>query len=339
MLRKIIAIALAFGLFFAETPSVFADTRLPEFSLVESLETIKQHAWERLPKSIEFPDISAPDLGALSERLQQTLATASEGTRQTYTHAREKFDSTDLYSLIIGSTTAYETLSQALQWVPQDFTELLREMPKVAKRVKRAGLRSGDPTRTPADAFALFRKVPGAALLDGTERPVRVWLSNKDASHIQSYIHGGSGNPSNIFWELRGVNRARGGTDTTQLEVLTGYLYNGAEAVVENSATIAQLGLQATSYAVLVDALVEAELHILDLASGEIGVDEFLGYIQQSAQQTALSAAAFYTLTLLAVSVFPGLVPALSAPTLVTASQVILGSRLTLPLLRLLPQF
>lgn len=310
--------------------------------------------------SVTFPDVAFPQVDfsgvtlptvnlaavgsssvavvdTLRSNLAAALLSAGNATQSAYQQATEVFDRVDLLSLAIGGSVAYETVATSLQGVPQDFAELLREMPKVAKRTKRAGVRVGEQLRSNAEAFKLFQKTPGATLMDATEQKVRTWLGNKHGSHIQSHAHGGGNNSSNIFWELGKVNLARGKFDTSRFELVCSRLYNAAEGVVQNSSTIAKLGLQSSAVAVLIDSLVEAELHAMDLAAGEISIEEFLSYIQESATRTAISAAAFYTLTVIAISVFPELVPILSTPALVTASQVVLGTRLALPLLRLIP--
>lgn len=308
---RLTAIALVFSLLFVQMPPVFAA------SWKGNLTQQGQVAFSR-------------------ENLQSTLTQANNITKQLYQQGTEVFDDLDLMGLVIGGGAAYTTINNSLSGVPQDFYALLKEMPKVAKRVKSgAGLREGG--RSAEDAYKLFQKIPGAALIEANERKVRVFLSNKDGSHIISDKNSGSSSSSNIFWELGGINKARGSLNTTQLELIASRLYNGAEAIVQNSGTVAKLGLQATSIAVLVDALVEAEIHAIKLANGEITVDEFLILIQDAVGRTAISAAAFYTLTVIAISIFPELVPILSTPALVTASQIILGSRLALPLLRLIP--
>ena len=295
-----------------------------------------------LPNSpdIDFSNVTLPtfDLANVSENLQSALAQASGATQRVYQNSFQVFDNVDLFSLIISGSAAYSTVSQSLQSVPQDFATLLKEMPKVARRVKyRAGLRPGEVARSSEEAMKLFRKIPGSALMEGKERQIWIWLSNKDGSHIQSYANGGSSSADNIFWEFDRINRARGAANTTQVDQILSRFYNGAEAVVQNSATIAKLGLKTTAIAVLIDAIVETEIHAIDLANGTITIEEFLADLQTSASRTAISAAAFYTLTVIAISIFPELVPLLATPSLITASQIIFGSRLALPLLRLIP--
>lgn len=299
-----------------------------------------QQKFSQLPElDLSFPEFDhSLDLDSLRDSLNAALARANATTRQAYQYGTDVFDKVDLLSLITGGGVVYATMHESLRGVPQDFQELLREVPQVAQRLKyRAGLRSGEMARSEAEVLRLFRKVPGATLMQASSQTIRQFLANKDASHIVSHQNGGSAQASNIFWELKGINRARGARNTTWFALLRSTLASGAEAVVRNSATIAKLGLTATAIATLVDVIVEAELQSIALAQGAITVDEFLTRLQQSAQRTALTTAAFYMLTVLAISMVPGLVPIFTAPALVTASQILLGSRLALPLLRLVP--
>ncbi len=146
--------------------------------------------------------------------------------------------------------------------------------------------------------------------------------------------NGGSADPSNVYWENRKVNKARGSADAKQIEVIRSMFRNGAEAIVQNSKTILKLGTKATVIAVLIDEIAENGVHAIELVRQEITLDQFITYIQDSAIKTAISTAAFYTLTMLAISIFPPIsVPLFSSPLIVTASQILLGTRLAIPLI------
>jgi hypothetical protein len=287
-------------------------------------------------KNIEMPDIeiSQADVVDLYSSLISLLSNASEATQQAYQQSANTFDNVDLYSLVIGGTTTYQTINQSLQKVPQDFSQLLQEMPKVAKRMRTAGIKGSE--RSYEEAFKLFKKIPVTTLLENSERQVRTWLATnkKEGSHIISRANGGSAEPNNIFWENRKSNRARGSADAKQIEIIHSMFRNGAEAIVQNSKTILKLGTKATVTAVLIDEVAENGIHAIELAREEITLDQFIAYIQDSAIKTAISTAAFYTLTMLAISIFPAIsVPLFSSPLIVTASQILLGTRLAIPLI------
>lgn len=285
-------------------------------------------------RSIDLPDItiSQTDIVDLYSSLISVLSNASKATQQAYQQSANTFDNVDLYSLVIGGAATYGTINKSLQKIPQDFSQLLQEMPKVAERMRTAGMRGGK--RSYEEAFKLFQKIPATTLLENSERQVRTWLVKKDASHNISHANGGSAEPNNIFWENSKVNRARGGADAKQIEVIRSMFRNGAEAIVQNSKTILKLGTKATAIAVLIDEIAENGVHAIELARQEITLDQFIAYIQDSAIKTAISTAAFYTLTMLAISIFPPIsVPLFSSPLIVTASQILLGTRLAIPLI------
>ena len=287
-------------------------------------------------KNIEIPDISVSqaDIVDLYSSLISTLSNASKATQQAYQQSADTFDNVDLYSLVIGGATTYQTINQSLQKIPQDFSQLLHAMPKVAERMRTAGLRGGK--RSYEEAFELFRKIPGTTLLENSEKQVRTWLATnkKEGSHIKSYANGGNAKPDNIFWEIQKDNRFRRGADAKQFEIIRSMFRNGAEAIVQNYKTILKLGAKASVTAVLIDEIAENGVHAIELTRGEITIDEFIGYIQESAIKTAISTAAFYTLTILVISIFPPIsVPLFSSPLIVTASQILLGNRLAIPLI------
>jgi hypothetical protein len=73
-----------------------------------------------------------------------------------------------------------------------------------------------------ASAKCGLDKVPPSqrAGVDGQSaaKNVKEYLSDKDASHIKSYNRGGSGQPDNIKWENKSINRARGDRHMTRQE-------------------------------------------------------------------------------------------------------------------------
>jgi len=202
--------------------------------------------------------------------------------------------------------------------------------------MKTAGMKGSQ--RSSEDAFQLFKKIP--TFIESNERKVRVWLSNKDASHNISYANGGSSDSTNIFWENSSPNRARGSTNVKQIEIIRSIFRNGAETIIQNSEDIIKIGSKATITAVLIDEIAENGIHLIELARGEITVNEFMEYLQVAATRTAISTAAFYTLSILAISFVPELaVPFFASPAIVAASQIVLGSRLAIPLITKLASY
>ena len=362
--KQIISIVLSLTLFIVQSSPVYAlntfELSIPEINIQTKIEDAGKFIGQtkdqisktagniQLPninlpslsgfleeiRNIELPDItiSQADVVDLYTSLISVLSNASKATQQAYQQSAATFDNVDLYSLVIGGAATYGTINKSLQKIPQDFSQLLQEMPKVAKRMQTAGMRGGE--RSYEEAFKLFKKIPATTLLENSERQVRTWLATKDGSHTISHSNGGSAEPSNIFWENRKVNKARGSADAKQIEIIRSMFRNGAEAVVENSFAILKLGTKTTVIAVLIDEIAENGIHTIELAREEITLDQFIAYIQNSAIKTAISTAAFYTLTMLAISIFPPIsVPLFSSPLIVTASQILLGTRLAIPLI------
>ncbi|MEA5488857.1 MULTISPECIES: hypothetical protein [Pseudanabaena] len=365
--KQIISIVLALTIFVAHTPPVFASNMIswgiPEINIQNALdgttkfiETTKEQVSTtvnriQLPnidipsaseilkdiKSIDLPDfkLSSNDIANLQLNLQATLDGASKATIQTYQQAVDNFDNVDLYGLVVSGVAVgaatYTTINKSLQGIPQDFSELLNAMPSVARRMRTAGMRGG-VRRICTDAFQLFKKIP--AFVESSEKKVLDWLETKVGSHIDSYANGGSSDSTNIFLENSKVNQVRGNANVKQVEIIRSIFRNGAEAIIKNSKDIIKIGSKATVTAVLIDEIAENSIHLIELASGEITVDEFMEYLQVSATKTAMSTAAFYTLSILAISFVPELtVPFFASPAIVAASQIVLGSRLAIPLI------
>ena len=364
--KQIISIALSLTLFFAHALPVYAintfELNIPEINIQTKIDDAGKFIGQtrdqisktasnmqlsnvNFPsfsgflegiKNIELPDItiSQADVADLYSSLTSVLSNASKATQQTYQQSVDTFDKVDLYSLMIGGAVTYGTVSDSLQKIPQDFSQLLKEMPKVAKRMRTAGMRGG--SRSYEEALEMLRKIPGTAFLENSERQVRTWLAagKKEGSHIESHANGGNAKPDNIFWEIRKDNRSRRSADAKQFEIIYSMLRNGAESIVQNYKTILKLGAKASVTAVLIDEIAENGIHAIELTRGEITTDEFIGYIRESAIKTAISTAAFYTLTILAIAIFPPIsVPLFSSPLIVAASQIILGTRLAIPLI------
>jgi hypothetical protein len=214
LFKQIISIVLALTIFVAHTPPVFASNMIswgiPEINIQNALDGTAKFVQNtkdqvsttvnriQLPnidipsgseilkdiQSIDLPDfnLSFNDIADLQLNLQAALDGASKAASQTYQQAVDNFDNVDLYDLVVSGASAgaatYTTINKSLQGIPKDFSDLLKSMPKVAMRMKTAGMRGSQ--RISEDAFQLFKKIP--TFIESNERKVRVWLSNKDAS-------------------------------------------------------------------------------------------------------------------------------------------------------------
>ncbi|MGB3401536.1 MAG: hypothetical protein WBA77_02475 [Microcoleaceae cyanobacterium] len=335
MLRRILIISLICNLFIVQTPpaNAFPLVNKVDFSsdkIAEKTEQVHEYLIYR------YQNIQSLRYNILS-RSEQLLKKSKSSTKKAYKKTKDIFDEIDLLSLVIGASVSEETVINSLKDVPKDFTELLKEMPAIARKAKYAGVRRGEKLRSNLEAFKLFKKIPGSVLMESNQQKVKTWLKNKHGSHIQSKANGGGNHSDNIFWELGTQNMARGAKNTTRYDLFLSRIHNATESVIQNSTTIAKLGLKATATAVLIDALVETTVQLVELSDGEMDINEFFSLLQTSVKRTAISAVAFYTLLVIAISLCPELVPVLYSPEIVAISQVILGSRLALPLLKLVP--
>ncbi len=224
-------------------------------------------------------------------------------------------------------------VTQSLKDLPRTAQALAQEMPKLADRLGRAGLRDG-AMHSEADIMALFNQIPGTSKLGAREWDIRVFLSGKDASHIYPHSRGGSGAAHNLRWEVRWANRARGAEVMTPGEQFYIRLYNGVDSVVKNSAAIARLGLTATGTAILTQALVTALAYSLDLYRGEITVEEFRDRITTAALEAGIATPIFLVLFLGIMALFPEVVVILSAPAVVAGFNALFGLSIALPLLQ-----
>ena len=335
LLRRILIISLICNLLIVQTPPANA------FPLLNKAQFTSDGIADKTEKIHQYLIDQSQDIKSLSNnilsRSKQILKKSKNSTKRAYKKTKDIFDKIDLLSLVIGASVSEETVINSLKDVPKDFTELLKEMPAIARKAKYAGVRRGEKLRSNLEAFKLFQKIPGSVLMESNQQKVKTWLKNKHGSHIQSKANGGGNHSDNIFWELGTRNIARGAKNTTHYDLFLSRIYNATESVVQNSSTIAKLGLKATATAVLIDALVETTVQLVELSDGEMDINEFFSQLQKSAKTTAISTVAFYTLLVIAISLYPELVPVLYSPEIVAISQVILGSRLALPLLELIP--
>ncbi len=235
---------------------------------------------------------------------------------------------------IAGAGTSGWVVTQALKDLPRTAQELAQEMPKLARRIQNAGVRTGDGPRTSADVMALFEKIPGTSKLGANEWDIRTFLSDKHGSHIHPHSNGGGNGANNIVWELGSANINRGAAVMTGGEQLYIRFYNAIDSVLKNSTTIAQLGLQATGTAVLTQALVTALSYALDLYRGDITIEEFRDKIVAAAVSAGIATPIFFVIFVAVMALFPELVVILSAPAVVAGFNALFGVGIALPIIQ-----
>ncbi|WP_243458482.1 hypothetical protein [Nostoc sp. UIC 10630] len=179
-------------------------------NLADTLKDKAQEAATNTAKGIEevvdgikntAVEITSSSINAVSD----LPATAQQGF-QTVQNISKAFETT-----AIGVTTSSVAIAEALQNLPSTAAELAVEMPKIAYRLRyRAGLRTGDLSRSDADVMKLFEKIPGTSKLGANERTIREFLSDKHGSHIIPRSQGGSNGADNILWEVGADNLRRG---------------------------------------------------------------------------------------------------------------------------------
>lgn len=232
----------------------------------------------------------------------------------------------------LGQSTV--AVAEAFKDVPTEFFELMNEMPKVARRMRRAGLRKGDIWRSDADAMALFNKIPGADKLNASQENIRKFLSTRDGSHIRSRQQKGGVEAKNIVWEIHEANQARGPKLMTPEEQIKIAFQNGAESLTRNSKTILRISARAAGTAALIQALVTALSYALDLQRGEITQKEFAEKIAIAAVSAGLATPVFVILFIVVTAMCPAVVPLLSAPLVVTAFNGLLGISIVTPIVQ-----
>ena len=231
----------------------------------------------------------------------------------------------------LGQSTV--AVAEAFKDVPTEFFELMKEMPKVARRMKRAGVRPKDGIfRSDADAMSLFNKIPGADKLNASQENIRKFLSTRDGSHIRSRQQKGGIEAKNIVWEISEANKARGPKLMTAEEQIKIAFKNGAESLTRNSKTILRISARAAGTAALIQALVTALSYALDLQRGDITQKEFAEKIAIAAVSAGLATPVFVILFIVVTAMCPAVVPLLSAPLVVAAFNGLLGISIVTPI-------
>lgn len=199
--------------------------------------------------------------------------------------------------------------------------------PEKINHLRRGGIRSG-AGRTDAETLQMLDKVPPSqrAGVDGQSaaHKVKEYLSNKDASHIKSHNHGGSGNPDNIKWENKSINRARGDRNMTSQEQRN----LNATAQFENLTGAIKAGFQAVPKGAAIGAITTAPFSMLRnglrIVRGEISAQEAaIESLKETGIGAGVGAVTAFTVTTIATAC-PPIAIALAAisPTLLVAGGV-----------------
>lgn len=250
--------------------------------------------------------------------------------------AQKLFEESVLHAqdMALGVGTSGKALVGALTDLPKTASALAQEMPKVAARISRAGLRPGDPIRSDPEIMALFSKIPGSSKLGAEETNIRQFLADKHASHIISHHHGGSHHSKNMVWELGAWNMARGSRDMTITERLCIRVYNAVDSIRANSGTVAQLGITTLGVAVISQTCVTAIAYALDLSRGEITVEEFRDRVVESAQQAGLATVIVFPILIAVIALVPELTVLLTIPSVAAGFNLLFGASLAVPILQ-----
>jgi len=236
---------------------------------------------------------------------------------------------------VIAISTSGMTIAYALKDLPQTAADLAREMPKIAHRLRyKAGTRMTDLSRSDADVMNLFNKIPGTSKIGDSHRNISDFLSNKHGSHIRSHHNGGSNKATNIVWEIAAENTSRHAQNMTGGEQVYIRFHNAFESLLQNSGTIAQLGLAATGTAIVTQALVTAASYALDLYRGDITIEEFKDRIIAAAVSAGIATPLFFLIFIVILALFPEFGIILSAPAVVAGFNLLFGIGIAVPIIQ-----
>ena len=234
----------------------------------------------------------------------------------------------------LGVSTAGTAIAEALKGLPQTAQDLAHEMPKLAHRLQRAGIRKGDTPRSDVDVVKLFEKIPGTSKLEASETTIREFLADKHGSHIIPRQKGGSNGGDNILWEIGTDNLRRGARTMTAGEQVYIRWYNAIDSIVKNSSTIAKLGITSTGTAILTQTVVTAVSYTLDLYRGDMTVEEFRDRILESAITTGITAPLFFLILVAVLALLPELTLLLSAPIVMVGFNTLFGISVAAPIIQ-----
>jgi hypothetical protein len=278
------------------------------------------------------------------EKVDSLIALGIETTEQAKAHSTETLHHgataiatsyTHLTTHAIAISTSGMTIAQALKDLPKTAADLAREMPQIAQRLKyNAGTRMTDLPRSDADIMDLFNKIPGTSKLGESHRNISDFLFDKHGSHIRSHQNGGSNKADNIVWEVGADNLRRGAQNMTGGEQVYVRFHNAFESLLQNSGTIAQLGLATTGTAIVTQSLVTAASYALDLYRGDITVEEFSDRIIAAAVSAGMTTPIFFLILITVLALFPEFVVILSAPVVVTGFNLLFGIAIATPIIQ-----
>lgn len=197
--------------------------------------------------------------------------------------------------------------------------------PEKVDHIYRGGIRQGS-RRNDVQAQQMVEKIPASqrAGVDGQTAAARTkqHLSGKDASHINPHSKGGSSDPSNLKWEDRATNRARGDKTMSPKEQRT----IDAKANHDNLSGAVQRGMEAGVKGAVVGAITTLPFSFLRnslrVSRGEItSTEAALETGKETLIGGAVGGVTAFTVTAVA-SAFPPIAVALTAisPVLLVAA-------------------
>ncbi len=265
--------------------------------------------------------------------VQASAQTALENLNQTVENLDKSADEL-IYEVGLGISASGLAIADALKGLPQTAQDLAQEMPKLAHRLQRAGMRCKDTPRSDGDVVKLFEKIPGTSKLGANETTIREFLADKQGSHIISRQRGGSNGGDNLLWEIGTDNLRRGARTMTGGEQAYIRCYNAVDSIVKNSGTIAKLGLASTGAAILTQTVVTAVSYTLDLYRGDMTVEEFRDRILESAITTGITAPIFFLILVTVLALLPELTLLLSAPIVMAGFNTLFGISVAVPIIQ-----
>ncbi|OWY63348.1 hypothetical protein B7486_53600 [cyanobacterium TDX16] len=181
--------------------------------------------------------------------------------------------------------------------------------PEKLNHLIRGGIRKG-VGRTETQAQQMLDKIPASqrAGIDGQSAAVKVkkYLADKDASHITPHSKGGSNAPSNIKWENKAANRARGDQPMTQQEQMR----LDMKVQFDNLTGALKAGIEAAPKGAVIGAVTTAPYSILRnglrVVRGEISAQEAaLETVKETAIGGGVGAVTAFTVTTVAAACPP----------------------------------
>ncbi|WP_019509164.1 hypothetical protein [Pleurocapsa sp. PCC 7319] len=154
--------------------------------------------------------------------------------------------------------------------------ELAIYAPEAFNRLKYSGLRSG--VHSPQAMQQLLEKIPDSSRTgaDAGSAAMNVleYLRGKDASHVKSFANGGSDNPSNLHWEDKSLNRARGKENMTPSELAELKFENALKNIGGGIKAGLKAAPKAAAFAAAVKLPPAALKYSLRMKRGEINLEE-----------------------------------------------------------------